>query len=371
MSKLIFLGSFIATLYVIPKIQGVVIFKRLMDNPNERSSHDSATPSLGGIAFFIILMVTFYFANPFDEYNEIMSFIPGLTILFVAGLKDDLVVLGPISKLLTQTLAAVFLVFHYKFSIETLHGFMGIEGLPTWLGATIAVMLIIACINAFNLIDGIDGLAATVGIIIFSGFAIIFFIIDKNVLFLTCLSLTAALIGFLRFNLSKEKKIFMGDTGSMILGFMIGAMSVRFLALDHLTLQQLPFNIENIPYVILALLFVPLFDTSRVFLIRILHKKSPFSADRNHVHHLLMDNFKLSHRRTSFYIGIASIITASIFLNMATDSNQYFLLGIVLVINLSFLVFFHFLEKRRGNTKDHNKTGKHKRTKIPKLINKI
>ena len=371
MSKLIFLGAFLATLYVIPRIQGVVRFKRLMDDPNERSSHSESTPSLGGIAFYVILMITFYFANVFDEYNEIISFIPGLTILFIAGLKDDLVVLGPLSKLLTQTLAAVFLVFHYKFSIESLHGFMGIDGLPSWMGAPIAVFIILTCINAINLIDGIDGLAATIGIIVFSGFAALFYIAGKEMLFVTCLALTGSLIAFLRYNLSSKKKIFMGDTGSMILGFMTGAMTVRLLALDHSILAKLPFHIENIPYVLIALLFVPLFDTGRVFLIRILHKKSPFSADRNHIHHLIMDNFSLSHRRTSFYIGGANIATIILVTSMAKNTNQYLLLGILSICNLSLMFFFHFLGKRREHFHLPGKNHKQHNIKLIRLIDKI
>jgi len=99
-SLALLIGAFAVTYYLMPKIRGIVLFKQLMDNPNERSSHTQATPNLGGIAFFIVLMLSFYFTQPFDETGAVMSMIPGLTILFIVGLKDDLVVLAPLSKLI-------------------------------------------------------------------------------------------------------------------------------------------------------------------------------------------------------------------------------------------------------------------------------
>ena len=178
------LGSLIFGLYIIPKIAGVVKYKQLMDSPNERSSHTLATPNLGGMAFYIVLMLSFYFSQPFDESNAIMSIIPGLTILFIIGLKDDLVVLSAISKLGAQILAALFLIFHYRYSIETPHGFMGIEGMNPYVAGPLGVFIVVAIINAVNLIDGIDGLASTVSIIMFSIFGSLFYVAEQHFMLL-------------------------------------------------------------------------------------------------------------------------------------------------------------------------------------------
>lgn len=342
---LLFLGALISSLFILPKISGVVRFKRLMDDPNDRSSHTEATPNLGGIAFYIVLMISFYFTQTFDKTGTVMSIIPGLTILFIIGLKDDLVVLSPLSKLAAQILATLFLVFPYNINLEALHGFMGIESIPNYMAAIISVLLVVTVINAINLIDGIDGLAATVGIVIFSVFVVLFYLADQTFLKLTCVVMIGSLLAYLRFNLSKKKKIFMGDTGAMIIGFIIGLMAVRLLALDVNTLSKLPFNHENLPYVLAATLFIPLFDTARVFFIRILKRKSPFLPDRNHIHHLIIDCFQVSHRRASFCIGLANFLFVSLFTFLAMHATQWELLFVFLGVILLAIVFFFFLNK--------------------------
>lgn len=340
-------GACILGLIILPKISGVVQFKQLMDAPNERSSHAFATPNLGGIAFYIVLMLSFYFSQPFDDSNVIMSIIPGLTILFIVGLKDDLVVLSPFSKLGAQILAATFLVFHYRYTIETLHGFMGIEGMNQYVAGPLGVLIVVAIINAVNLIDGIDGLATTVSIIMFAIFGSLFYFAKENFMVLICATMIGVLIAFLRFNLSKDKKIFMGDTGSMILGFLIGVMTVRLLALDNEILATLPFQYENLPFVVAAILIIPLFDTARVFTIRIMKKKSPFSPDRNHIHHLIIDYFQVSHRRASFYIGVANFLFVLLFAFLAMRTSQWELLFIFSGVILVAIIFFFVLNKPR------------------------
>lgn len=341
------IGSFGLTYFLVPKISGIVHYKQLMDNPNERSSHSQATPNLGGIAFYVVLMLSFYFTQPFDETGAVMSMIPGLTILFIVGLKDDLVVLAPLSKLIAQIAAALFLVFHYQYNIETLHGFMGIEGISIYVTVPVAVLIVVSIINAVNLIDGIDGLAATVGIIMFAVFASLFYLADNYFLMLTCLVMIGSLFAFLRFNLSKTQKIFMGDTGSMIIGFMLGLMTVRLLAMDVEKLAQLPFYYENLPFVVAAILIIPLFDTARVFTLRILKKKSPFAPDRTHIHHLIIDYYQISHRRASFYIGVANFLFIALISFLAMRTNQWVLLAILLHLIFGAVVFFFVLNRPR------------------------
>ena len=346
-ASLLFIASLASGFYLIGKVREVVIYKELLDSPNDRSSHESSTPNLGGIAFYIILMISFYFSQPYDTSGTVMSIIPGLTILFIVGLKDDLIVLSALSKLIAQITAALFLVFHYKLNIENLHGFMGIEDMSDYVAAPIGVLIVVSIINAVNLIDGIDGLAATVGIIMFTVFGSLFYIAEKNFLFLTCVVMIGTLLAFLYFNLSITKKIFMGDTGSMIIGFMLGLMSVRLLALDTATLEVLPFQYENLPYVVAAILIIPMFDTVRVFTIRILKKKSPFSPDRSHIHHVIIDYYKISHRRASFYIGLANFSFIMLFAFLAMRTNQWQLLIIFSAVILAAIIFFFILNKPR------------------------
>ena len=352
---LVFGFSILATAYLVPKIISIVRFKKLMDNPNERSSHKNATPSLGGMAFFIILIISLYFNHPYDTYGVATSFYPALTILFFLGLKDDLVVLSPKTKLIGQTISCLFILANTKFEINSFHGFFGIDEINPWLGFGIGLVLMLAVINAFNLIDGIDGLASSIGIVAFSGFAIVFFTAERYFFCLTCLTMVGILIGFLFFNLSTKNKIFMGDTGSMLLGFILGVMSVRFLALDHDSINKMPFNAIDIPIVIISFLIVPLFDTGRVFTIRILKGKGVFSPDRNHLHHVLIDAYKLSHRRASFYIAITNIAGVVLFSIVLKLSNIYVASAIIVLTVVIAAVFLHKIKRKKFKNLRHGK----------------
>lgn len=338
---IMFALSLLATAYLVPKIIKIVRFKKLMDAPNERSSHSIATPSLGGMAFFIVLILSMYFNHRYDTYGVSTSMYPALTILFFLGLKDDLVVLAPLTKLAGQATASLFILMNPKFGIDSFHGFFNIGHFNHWIGIGIGFLIMLAVINAFNLIDGIDGLAASIGIVAFSGFAVVFFFAERHFFGLTSLVMVGILTGFLFFNLSTRNRIFMGDTGSMLIGFMVGVMSIRFLALDTSSLNRLPFNAIDVPIVLISFIIIPLFDTARVFTIRIINGRSPFSADRNHLHHILIDAFKISHRKASFLIALVNICCVLIFSLLLKLTNTYLAFTTILVFSGLAVFFLH------------------------------
>ncbi len=335
------LGSFLVTHIVLPKIIAVVTYKSLMDDPNQRSSHLERTPSLGGIAFFIVLILGFYFIRTFDQEDKIFAILPGLLILFIIGLKDDLVVLSPLTKLGAQLLAVSFVLANPAYQITDLHGFLGIQEVSLFVTLPASVFIMVAIINAYNLIDGIDGLAAIVGIVIFSSLAVLFFFLGLYFYLSISVLLIGTLLAFLRFNLSSTKKIFMGDTGSLIIGFMIATAVVRISSLSAVQLKSLPFYLDNLPLVVMAILIIPFFDTGRVFAIRLLNKRSPFSPDRNHIHHVLIDYFNLSHKKASFFIGLFNLVFILTFIAISTSVNNYFLLFITIIALFSLVYFFY------------------------------
>ncbi len=340
---LLFSGSFAVTFLLLPKIIGIVTFKRLMDNPNLRSSHTIQTPSLGGIAFYIVIVLGLYFLRPLDHADKAMAMIPGLLILFIIGLKDDLVVLGPLTKIFAQITAISFVLIHPDFHIRDLHGFLGIHAVSTYVTIPLAAFIMLSIINAFNLIDGIDGLAAIVGIIIFTVMGILFYFLDLEFFLGISFLMVGTLLAFLRFNLSSHKKIFMGDTGSLLIGFIIACAVIRFFAVPSVQLQKLPIYLENLPLVVMAILVVPFFDTARVFTIRIMNKRSPFSADRNHIHHILIDFLKLSHKQASMTIGAVNILFITIFILLSTSVNNYTMLAITVFVLLGLIYLFYRL----------------------------
>ncbi|WP_245750572.1 MraY family glycosyltransferase [Flagellimonas taeanensis] len=314
-----------------------------MDDPNSRSSHKNKTPTLGGISFFYTLVFALFFIKDRAEHLEFIYLIPGLTILFIVGLKDDMVVLSPGSKLIAQILAISFVLVNDSFGIESLNGFLNIYEIPYYLYLAIGGFLMLTIINSYNLIDGIDGLASIVGIVIMIIYTTIFYLAQEYFFALTAITMNACLMAFFGFNVSSNKKIFMGDTGSLIVGFIISILTLKFLALEPEAYGdgELPFLLENAPLIAISILIVPLFDTARVFAIRIANKKGPFSPDRNHVHHVLIDFWGLSHKQASFIIGCFNIIFVILFIILGSKAKNTGMV-IMLVSVVMFLAYIFF-----------------------------
>lgn len=368
---LLLIGSFIASLIIIPRIRGVVAYKALMDVPDKRSSHSMKTPSLGGITFYITLVLGLFFLHPWDFNAIALSLVSGLLVLFIIGLKDDLVVLSPVTKIGAQLMAIGFVLWNPVFHITALNGFLGIETISLWLAIPLSIFIMLTIINAYNLIDGIDGLASTIGVIIFSMFGILFYYLKMPLFMGIGVVMIGSFLAFLRYNLSTNKKIFMGDTGSLVIGFMIAVMTIRLFAISPSKLSELPFMLENLPIVVLAILFVPFFDTARVFTIRVLKKDKPFSPDRNHVHHLLIDYLHLSHRKASFFIGCVNGCIIVLFFFLANNLNNFILLGIMAgVISLFGFSFYKLYCNRKKIAKRMlERRKKAKRLNIPQIKN--
>lgn len=343
----LFFGSFVFSYILLPKIRSIAKITNFSSTPNHRSSHTDEIPNIGGVAFYVSLMMSFYFIQRFDEFNTLHSLLPGLTILFIIGLKDDLVVVAPTTKLIAQIAAGVFLVFHPSFELLNLKGFLWIFEIDYFVGLLIVIFINVLLINALNLIDGIDGLATIVSVIIFFSFGIIFFFLERYFLFGICLILIGSLLAFLRFNILPDKKIFMGDTGSMLIGFLISIMTIRLIALPNHKLLFIDFPLQNIPFLIFGILSVPLLDLLRVFVIRIIEGRSPFSADRLHFHHVILDYFKFSHLKVSILIGLFNLLMIFIFFIGVIYLSQIYLFGLVfLVITL----FFFILNKLKSKS---------------------
>ncbi|SDD71657.1 UDP-N-acetylmuramyl pentapeptide phosphotransferase/UDP-N-acetylglucosamine-1-phosphate transferase [Pricia antarctica] len=335
----LFIGAFLLTYLTIPKIISVVEYKRLMDSPNNRSSHTLRTPTLGGVSFFYTLIFALFFINGRDAFDEAMYIIPGLTILFIVGLKDDLVVISPGAKLISQVFAISFILANPSFTIHSLNGFLNINEIPYYLYLIIGGFMMITIINSYNLIDGIDGLASIVGIVILVIYTTIFYLTEEYFFALLAIALNASLMSFLGFNLSSDKKIFMGDTGSLIVGFIISVLTLKFLALRPVAYTDLPFLLENAPLIAISILIVPLFDTARVFAIRIANKKGPFSPDRNHTHHVLIDYWGLTHKQASFIIGCFNLLFVTLFIVLGSTAKN---LGMVIML-VSVVIFLGYI----------------------------
>lgn len=323
----LFFGSFLGSYYLFPKIITVAQFKKLNALPIGRSSHHTQTPNIGGLVFFIAMIFGVYLNQGWDHEDVGLSLVMGMVVLLFIGLKDDLMVASTSTKFLSQLGAIILVLFNPAFHIDTLHGFLGIDEIPIWVGISCAAFVMLAIINAFNFIDGIDGLAAMLAMVIFFYFGVFFFGMGLYLFASLNIVMIGSLGAFLRYNLSSDRKIFMGDTGSMLLGFLISCEVIGFFALESEFLKRLPIYIQNIHVISLAILIVPFFDSIRVVCIRLINRKSPFKADRNHLHHILIDHFNFSHAHASVLLANFTLIFAGLFF-IISEMGSFIFLGL-------------------------------------------
>lgn len=284
---LCFLTSFLIAFASIPSIIRIANRLSLFDEPNERKMHNNRIPLLGGIAIFAASLFSFtIWAAPYFE-SQHLFIIAALIIIFFFGLRDDIAPLAPLKKLSGQVIASLIVVLYCNIRLSGLHGLFGIHSL-SWISSVLwTVFAMLFIINAFNLIDGIDGLSSGLGIISSFVFGILFFVYGDFLMSVLALSLCGALFGFIPFNFYKAR-IFMGDTGTMTTGFILALLSVHFMELSRDVSVNSWFSYYSAPTLVLSALIIPVIDMMRVFIIRIIRLRSPFSADRNHIHHRLM-----------------------------------------------------------------------------------
>ena len=300
-----FITSLLITYYSIPTIIKISRRKNLMDEPGQRSSHERKIPNLGGIAmFFSIAVCASIFAYQlFDLYKFLFA---SLVILLYVGVMDDIVVMRAYKKLLAQVVVAALLVIGSDVRIRSLFGVFGVYELNYFLSVIFSIVTFIILVNAYNLIDGIDGLAGVYGVICFSLFGISYYRLGEYNYPLVILSTTiiGTVIGFLYYNLSdRSKKIFMGDTGSMLLGFLLTFTSICFMDIFIVKKVQgaVFYHLNTAPVMAIAIMILPIIDTLNVIIIRLAEKRSPFDADKNHIHHKLL-KLGITHKRATLYI---------------------------------------------------------------------
>jgi UDP-N-acetylmuramyl pentapeptide phosphotransferase/UDP-N-acetylglucosamine-1-phosphate transferase len=342
---LIFILSFLMVYLIIPKVIWINRYRKLMVHPNYRSSHKKSTPTMAGFSFLLALIIVIFFIHSWDNDDVSIYYITSLVVIFAVGLKDDLAKSTPKAKLSGEILAVLFILFCNCMQVPSLDGFLGIYELPFIVSNLLMILAVLTIINAFNLIDGIDGLAGSIGITIFSIYALIFYVIDLHYYFLLCVSLIAMLSAYLRYNFSNTEKIFMGDTGSLIMGLSISFFTLKFMAMDPSEFTHFTFKPENKVIVCIAILCIPLFDTFRVIGVRLLHKKNPFQADRNHIHHVLID-LGFSHLNASLLLGMLNYIIVIVLAFESAKHSNYIMIGVLLSIYAIFLAVFYKMKQQ-------------------------
>jgi UDP-GlcNAc:undecaprenyl-phosphate/decaprenyl-phosphate GlcNAc-1-phosphate transferase len=317
---LVFITAFVVVLYSTPALIKVAILKNLIDLPSEeRKIHKRAIPTIGGIIIYAATLFSFslwYNIEELHEYSliyesvkEFQILIATSLVLFFVGVKDDIIGTAPVKKLFAHVVVGLILILMGHVRITGLHGVFGVEEIPDWGSIFLSLFTYIVVVNAMNLIDGVDGLAAGVGFLATVFFGTWFVFANEYTLASLSFALAGSLLGFLVFNFSPAK-IFMGDSGSLIIGMFIYVLSAELIEFPADRLDNFWVNVSNPVFAIAALIY-PLTDTLRVFVIRAIKGQSPFSADRNHLHHRLID-CGYSHAKTVIIIYIFTVLTVGV-----------------------------------------------------------
>jgi len=312
---------------------------KLFAIPNERSSHDKLIPTTGGIALSISwLFLTFLFvaSNEINSNSELFLYVLGGIIMTIVGFYDDIKEMRSSLKLLMQIFVFFIISFAENSLINSFHGLFGIYELSYIQSMIFSLFVFIVIINAVNLVDGIDGLSSTITLL----YLVIttFYCFKNDYYFFGLLaSFCSSLIVFIFFNYSKSKKIFLGDTGSLGLGFTVALITLGWLNSDHQLANKLPLN--HSLFLVLMLCY-PLLDVIRVFTIRTFKGKSFMSPDRNHIHHKLID-IGLSHKIAVFIILFiqTTILLFNIFIIPEINLHYQILINAIIITGLLLFLY--------------------------------
>lgn len=347
-----FIISFIFGLIAIPNIVIISKRKRLFDTYNTRKVHSTPIPRLGGLAFMpsiafatcivMALRSVLRFKIPHAYINplsiELPFLIAGAFLIFLIGLADDLIGVDYKKKFILQFVCALFIICSGLY-LDSLYGLFGLHTIPAPIGIFLTVLIILAIINSFNLIDGVDGLCSGLSIIALSALTLWFWYNELFTYAFIGASTVGIVTAFFIFNVSPlRKKIFMGDGGSLILGYFIAFLGMKFITLNVCSSN---FDTFSAPVLLLSMIFVPTFDCIRVFFDRIKSKKSPFYPDKTHIHHYFLKMGYSHLQSTGLILAIALTV---IIINFAlSEININFLLLIDILFGY---IFLNFIPKR-------------------------
>lgn len=359
--------AFLVTFFLFPVF--IKLFKRrnMLDAPGGRKIHTVETPSMGGVPIFVGFVIAIFIWIPLDNLREIKYVLGALGIMFIIGFRDDLINLRAIQKLLGQVAAALIIVAVCDIRFTSLYGLFGIYEIPEVLSYVISLFTIIVITNAFNLIDGIDGLAGSVGLVSSMFFGVWFYLAGLNAYSFVCFALLGTILAFLQFNWAPSK-VFMGDTGSLLIGFFLSIITIRFIEANYIVSATEPFKFVAFIGPAVAVLIVPLYDTLRVFIKRIMKGKSPMHPDRTHLHHILL-RLGCTHAQATAILATVNVIFVLLAL-VLKDFSDAIVLPTLLVTALALgtmaeMIFRSMIEKRKEELRERNRAHRQEAKVVP------
>lgn len=296
--------AFLITLFSIPVIIEVAKDKKLFDVPGGRKVHKVVIPTLGGLGIFAGFIIGTLLGVPASDSSVFQYFAAAIMIIFFMGIKDDILILTATKKFVGQLIAAGIIIKFGGIEINNFYGLLGVHEIPHTASFLVSLFAIVVITNSFNLIDGVDGLAGSLGLLTSIIFGLYFYLSGELLYAVIAWSLAGSLIGFLIYNFSPAK-IFMGDTGSLLIGLVNSVLVIKFINIASNPGGAIP--LPSAPALGFSILVIPLFDTLRVVSVRIIHRRSPFWPDRNHIHHFLLD-MGLSHKSIAILLPATNLL---------------------------------------------------------------
>ncbi len=339
--------SAVISAYSIKKIIFIARNHKIYDVPDDtRKIHGAEIPTLGGIGIFIGYVLVSAFLWP-KQLSYMPYVLISSVILFFTGIYDDIMNMRPSKKLAAQLVASFIAIYFIDNKLESQHGLFDIEVIPFWPGIIVATLCCTFFINVFNFVDGIDGLAAVLAILYLGILGLMFAATFHFALAGISFSLMGATFGLLCYNISPAK-IYMGDTGSMVLGFTIFILSLLFICIitnpGFGLLRNYFYGIQEADIMLAAMLYLPVFDAIRVFILRASRGISPLKADRTHLHYYLLDAGFTHTRSVTIIVGINILLMAAAFL--LQDMSPYIVLLTITVISLAALYIIYRLRSK-------------------------
>ena len=336
--------AYLITFFLMPFIIRIARINKLFDIPDERKTHTYSVSSLGGVGIVSGLSISLLLVSDFKVGDsEFQYYLACIFIIFILGVIDDIFVLRAWKKVLGQILVASLLTAKAHLLISNLFGLGGINEISSTFSYILTFFTIILVINSFNLVDGIDGLAATLGLVSSFAFGLFFYINDNLGYAILGFAMAGSLMAFLMFNFPPAK-IFMGDSGSMLIGLVNVILLIKFIESGS-TAKNYP--VSSPIAVGFGVLLVPLLDVLRVFIIRLTKGVSPFAPDRNHLHHLLL-NKGFSHTQVTIALSSAAMLFAGLsFYIQSLDINVISLILVLLFFTGVFVIKYFAIARRQ------------------------
>lgn len=357
---LCFFISFICSVFMLPRIMIISKRKRLYDDPNDRKSHSTAVSRLGGVVFIPSVLIAIFFSTAFlfiihpffdsvfkgNTLLELLLLLAGSLFLYLVGVKDDLIGVRYRKKFLSQFFVAALFPMAGIY-INNFYGLFGLYEIPVLIGVPLSIIMIVFITNAINLIDGIDGLAGSLALVAFLTFGVLFILKGEWIYSMLAFAFVGCILPFLYYNMfgssSHGSKLFMGDSGSLSLGYMLSFFAIKCVM--HIPGESLDLHCLIIP---VSLLFVPVFDALRVMVVRAVHHKFIFLADRNHLHHKCLEA-GMTHLQSTELVLTFSVILLIVNNWLANICNINILLTIDFLLGMGFSKLLNIWIMRRKN----------------------